>query len=217
MRVDSDVEREVIAELRNNADIEATTLACQVKDGVVRLRGFVRNRFQKHEAGRTAWGVAGVTAVANDIVVGPGPSGVPTDAEIAHGIVTRLKFWLPESWEQIKAVVEQGHVVLEGMVAWHYERDRAEGVARSVKGVSSVGNSIRVVPLVAADAVGQAIEEAFLHRAEEDAHRVAVNANGTEVTLRGRVRTWEEREQAQRSAWSAPGVTKVTNNLRVRP
>jgi len=75
MSVDSDLEGDVIAALRHNPEIEATALACRVKDGVATLRGYVRSLFQKHEAGRTAWAVAGVVAVANHIVVGASRAG----------------------------------------------------------------------------------------------------------------------------------------------
>jgi osmotically-inducible protein OsmY len=217
MRTDSDIKRAVQAELKHDWEVDDRDITVAVNEGVVTLSGSVRSLFQRHEAARSVRRVQDVTVVANELAVRLCDDGKRTDREIGYDIVAGLKFWLPASWENISAVVHDGHVVLEGSVDWQQQRERAEDVARGVKGVESVGNSIRVVPLVAAENIKLRIEDAFRRDAEVAASRVAVNANGTEVTLRGRVRTWAEREEAQRSAWSAPGVTKVTNNLRVRP
>jgi osmotically-inducible protein OsmY len=217
MKSDRDIKHAVEAELKSDWEVDDRDIAVTVNDAVVTLSGSVRSLFQRHEAARSARRVHDVTAVANEIAVRLCDDGKRTDREIAYDIVAGLKLWLPRSWGNIKPLVQDGHVVLEGSVEWQQQRERAEDVARGVKGVASVGNSIRVVPLVAADNIKLRIEDTFRRDAEVAASRVAVNANGTEVTLRGRVRSWGEREQAQRSAWSAPGVTKVTNNLRVRP
>lgn len=217
MGAESDIKRAVEAELKSDWEVDDRNIVVAVNDGVVTLSGSVRSLFQRYEAARSARRVHGVSVVANEISVRLCDSSKRTDREIAYDIVAGLKFWLPRSWENIEPVVQDGHVVLEGSVDWQQQRERAEDVARGVKGVASVGNSIRVVPLVAAEDIKLRIEEAFRRNAEIAASRVAVNTNGTEVTLRGRVRTWAEREQAQRSAWSVTPVTKVTNNLRVRP
>lgn len=217
MKTDRDIQFDVEAELKWDPQIDETGIAVKVNAGIVTLTGYVHSFFHKYEAEQVAKRVAGVTAVANDILVRVSTDTRITDPDIARDAVAALQSYLPTSWANIKPVVREGHVMLEGSVPWHYQRERAETAIRGLKGVSSVGNSIRVVPLVAAVDVKQKIEEAFRRSAEIDAGHIAVDANGTEVTLRGEVSSWTEREQAQRSAWAAPGVTNVTNNLRVRP
>jgi osmotically-inducible protein OsmY len=106
--------------------------------------------------------------------------------------------------------------MLEGTVVWHHERDRAENAVRQLHGVLSVRNSISIRPQVAPAAIKQQIEEAFRRNAIIDAHRIDVDAQGDEVTLRGDVRSWAEHEQAQMTAWAAPGVANVRNELTIR-
>ncbi len=123
---------------------------------------------------------------------------------------------LPLTWEQIKPIVKQGTVGLEGTVEWHYQRERAESAIRRVAGVINVRNSIKIRPSLAPDHIKHRIQDSFRRLAQVDADRIVVDTAGSEVTLRGEVRSWSERDQAQRSAWSAPGVTNVTNELTVR-
>lgn len=215
MRLDSDIKRDVEAELRWSPDLDETDVAVKVNGGEVTLTGFVKNYLEKHQSEIAVRRVKGVTAVANDITVKP-LSGVPTDPEIARAAVEALKTDLPLSWQQIKPVVKDGHVALEGVVEWHYQRERAESAIRHLAGVTSVRNSIRIQPSLAPENIKHRIEDAFRRLAQVDADRITVATAGSEVTLRGEVRSWSERDQAMRTAWSAPGVTNVKNELAVR-
>jgi osmotically-inducible protein OsmY len=123
---------------------------------------------------------------------------------------------LPLTWEQIKPTVKEGRISLEGTVEWHYQRERAESAIRHLQGVVSVRNSIKIQPSLAPENIKHRIEDAFRRIAQVDADRISVDTHGSDVTLRGEVRSWTERDQAQRTAWSAPGVTNVKNELTVR-
>jgi osmotically-inducible protein OsmY len=159
--------------------------------------------------------VKGVTAVANDIQVQLVAEG-PTDPEIARAALVALELALPFNWEKVKPTVTQGRVSLEGEVQWHFQRETAETAVRRLAGVVSVANSIRIKPHVVPDNIKHRIEDAFRRIAAVDAKRISVEANGSEITLRGEVRSWAERDQAQQSAWSAPGVSHVENTITVR-
>jgi osmotically-inducible protein OsmY len=216
MRSDTEIQRDVEAELKWTPEVDDTDVAVKVKNGTVALTGFVRSSFQKYRAERAARRVKGVAAVANDIQV-RWLGTLPTDPEIARTAVTFLKSDLPSAAEQIRPMVHEGRVTLLGEVEWHYQRELAEKLMHRIVGVVSVRNSIHIKPKAAVEKdIRSRIETAFQRLADIDAHKITVEAAGSEITLRGEVRSWAERDQAQSTAWAAPGVTQVANELTVR-
>jgi osmotically-inducible protein OsmY len=214
MRSDSDIERDVKDELQWDPDLDATDIAVSVKGGVVTLAGYVKSYSDKHEAEVVAKRVAGVSGVANDRL--PTVDQRP-DPDIARDAASAIKAHLPFSSENIKVVVQSGWVTLEGRVEWQYQRQTAENAVCRIKGVKGVSNMIQLKPRVRPEEVKNKIEEAFRRNAELDANRIIVETNGSEVTLKGSVRSWIEREEAERVAWSAPGVTSVHDRIIVSP
>jgi osmotically-inducible protein OsmY len=219
MRPDSEIKHDVEDELRWEPNVDPTDIAVAVKNGVVTLTGFVRSYAEKFAAERAVKRVAGVVGVANDLEVRLPQTDERPDPEIAREVVANLKIWLPSSWEHIKAVVKNGWVTLEGEVEWNYQRDYAERAVRWIKGVKGVSNLIRLQPRLEPKPVEikQKIEEAFRRSALVDANRITVETHGGDVVLRGAVRSWAEREEAERAAWLAPGVTRVDNRIAVSP
>ena len=200
MRTDSEIKKDVEDELRWDPDIDATDVGVAVHNGVVALTGFVRSYMQKTQAERDAKRVAGVMAVANDIEVRLPYINKRPDPEIARDAAQNLQNELPYSSQFIKVTVNGGSLTLEGALEWNYQRERAEKAVRAVRGVIGVTDDIMLEPRVAASDVKRKIEDALKRSAELDASRISVEAMSSTVTLRGSVRSWAERTEAERAA-----------------
>ncbi len=216
MKTDNELKSDVDDELKWNPELNSTDIATQVISGAVTLSGFAQNYYEKHLAELTVKRVAGVIAVANDLMVRPRQADRIPDPELARHAVAALKMALPVDWPNIKILVHDGHIVLDGTVGWDFLRERTVAAIRRLRGVLDVRDSIRVLPAISATDIKGDIQEAFRRNATIDSEQVKVVVQGPEVVLRGEVRSWAERDQAYKTAASAPGVVKVVNELTIR-
>ncbi|OWJ56830.1 BON domain-containing protein [Paraburkholderia caledonica] len=215
MSADEDLKRDVENELKWDPDIDASDIGVAVKDGAVTLSGFARSFRQRRKAEEDATRVRGVRGVANDVEVRLPLINRPPDPEIVREIIAQLQVELPDAADTIKVVVRDGDVTLKGEVEWDYQRRRAADTALRASGVTGLTNEIEIKPKVEPDDLKRKIEDAFKRNAEVDAQNITVEAEGNNVVLRGTVRSWAEREEAERVAWLAPGVMRVDNRIAV--
>jgi osmotically-inducible protein OsmY len=215
-RSDKDLQANVTDELLFDSSIDAAHLVVLANGGVVTLSGDVGSLPERHTAKRAAMRVAGVQAVTVDIVVrDPGVSGAK-DSDIAEAANQMLSWAVDVPSDTVKAGVRDHVVTLSGTVNWQYQREAATRAVMYLKGVTAVANTIRLIATTpASDDLKAAIDGAILRNAQLDSHQIKADVNGAEVTLRGSVRSWAERRQAEKVSWSGSGVTSVRNHLTV--
>ncbi len=211
---DNDLRDIVMRQIEWEPEVESQDISVDARNGAVTLTGVVHGYFEKIAAERAAKAVFGVKAIVNDIEVKP---MTRTDPEIARDIleVLRLDATVPD--RRIKVAISNGLVTLEGTVDWNFQRDAAESCARKVHGVRGVSNLIHLVPTASPTAVKLKIEEALKRSAEVNAGKILVSAVDGTITLAGKVRSFFERDEAERVAWAAPGVTHVIDHIAVIP
>ena len=215
MKNDVDLQRDVFDELKWEPAVHSTDVGVIVKDGVVTLEGVVDSYPEKWAAERAAKRVSGVKALALELEVKLPGSGEQTDADIAEAAENALKWDVLVPQDRIKVTVEKGFLTLEGQVDWDFQRSAAKRAVQYLTGVKGVANAITVKPKVAPTDVKAQIEAALKRNAILDAQHIKVQANGGKVTLRGNVRSWAERDEAEAAAWAAPGVNEVTDFIAV--
>ena len=102
---------------------------------------------------------------------------------------------------------------------WQYQKSAAQFDVERLFGVKGVTNFVNLKPKQRVNAltVKSKIESAFKRSAEVDSARVKVEARDGQVILTGTVKSLSERDEAERAAWSAPGVTTVDDRIMVSP
>lgn len=212
-KTDSQLQHDVMAELEWEPSVDHADIGVAVNDGVVTLFGFVKSYPEKLFAEKATRRVAGVKAIAEEIKVRLASDPKTADHEIAKHILDMLVWNVAVPSDAIKVKVEHGWVTLSGTVDWFYQSDEARKVAGRVTGVTGVSNQITVKQHPQASDIKERIMAAFKRQADFDARSVTVATDGSTVRLGGKVRAWNERGIAERTAWAAPGVTMVVDNI----
>jgi osmotically-inducible protein OsmY len=215
-KTDLELKNDVLAELEYEPGVNITDIGVRVKDGAVALDGFVTNYSEKWNAVSATKRVAGVRAIADDIIVKLSTSLIRNDGEIASAAANQISWFSSIPKGAVQAVVHDGWLTLEGELEWGYQRSDVQDNVQLLTGVKGVTNLITIKSKLSAAGMRDAIEMALQRSALVDPDQIQVETSGTKVTLRGKVRNNAERDEAERVAWNAPGVWSVDNKIAVK-
>ena len=217
IRTDEAIQIDVLEELKWDTRVRPNEIGVAVKDGIVTLTGWVDSYLKKMAAEEAAHRVPGVKAVVNEIEVRLPGSAERTDADLAKAVLTALKWQAAIPAGTLDVTVSQGWVTLKGEVEFGFQKRFAERAVQRLSGVKGVTNLITVKPRLSPSDLKQQIERALIRNAETDARNITVEVQGSKVILRGTVRSYAEKQAAEDTAWSAPGVSEVDNRIVISP
>jgi osmotically-inducible protein OsmY len=222
MKSDSEIQKEVLQELKWDTRVEETEVGVEVDKGVVTLTGTVSSYVKRLAAQEAAHRVSGVLDVANDIQVKLPGNLARTDTEVAQAVRRALEWDVLVPDKRIQTTVANGWITLEGTVDLLREREDAERAVCNLIGVKGVSNKISVkASTVRPEEVRRKIEDALerhaQRQAEREAERIKVEVSDGTVSLSGNVRSWLEEQAVVNAVSHAPGVQKVNDRLRISP
>jgi len=218
MKTNEELQKDVMAELKWDPQLRDvyTQIGVAAKDGVITLSGLVDTYSRKIAAESAAQRVQGVRVVASDVTIKVSPIDVKTDTEIAEAVKNALKWNSAVNEDKIEVKIDRGVVYLDGEADWEYQRTSAQNSVEDLVSVKGVVNNIRIIPSeIDAKGIKSKIAQAFHRSATIDANAIKLEIIGSRVTLNGTVRSWVEKEEAERIAWSSPGVLVVDNQINI--
>ena len=215
MKTNLELQKDVQDELRWEPMLNAAEIGVAAKDGVITLSGTVDSYYKKQAAENAAKRVAGVKAVALDIEVKLPSSNFRNDTDIAKAAVDALKWNTIVPDDKIKLRVENGWVYIEGELDWQFQKSAARKCVEDLTGVRGVSNLITLKPKVSSSSIKENIKKAFQRNANVEADNIRIDTFDNKVVLKGTVHSWFERNEAEKAAWSAPGVLTVEDQLTV--
>ena len=215
MKTDSDLKKDVLTELSWDPLVPQARVGVAVNDGVVTLTGHLDTYAEKVASRRAAERVSGVKAIALEIDVVPMGIHERSDTEIATAVEHALGWNTSVPQDRVKVTVEKGWVTLSGELDWNFQRRAVERMVRPLKGVVGITDNIRLKALPISVNLSNRIQDALTRQAVREARRIEISMDGSVVTLHGRVHSWAERSAAEGATWSAPGVSRVNNQLTI--
>lgn len=217
MKSDSDLKQDVENELKWDPSVNEAHIGVGVDSGVVTLSGHVPSYREKFAAEAAAKRIYGVRAVADELDVRLPGSAKRTDADIALACAAALEGNSSIPKDKVKVVVSDGRATLEGELEFQYQKEAAVNAIRCVSGLVGIANNIRITRQATPADVKTKIISAFHRHADIDARRITIEEKDGAIVLSGSVRSWAEKDLAQKAAWSAPGISSVDNRLIVTP
>jgi osmotically-inducible protein OsmY len=213
MKGNEDLQKSVQEAIKWEPLLNAAEIGVIAKDGIVTLTGTVDSYAKKLEAEHATRNVAGVKAVVEKIEIVLSNTSKNSDTDIAKEVLNSFKWNWEIPVDKVKVKVENGWVSLEGELEWNYQREAVKRAVNNIAGVKAVTNKIVIKSETRDEIEKKDIVGALGRNSSIDNEDITVKVVGNNVTLKGIVHSFYEKNEAERVAWNAPGVSMVNNEL----
>ncbi len=217
MKTDLHLQSDIMEELKWDPRLNAAEIGVAVKTGIVILSGQVDSYSKKLLAEEAARRVKDVKGIVENITVQLSGSSQRSDADLAFAALNALKWHNAIPDKQIIVDVEKGWLTLEGTVDWQFQKDAALNAVKDITGLKGITNQITINPRINVPLIRESIREALERSADIEAERIIIETSGNKIILRGKARSWGERNEVERAVWCAPGVMEVEDDLIIAP
>jgi osmotically-inducible protein OsmY len=199
-----------------DSTIDDRRIAVQADDGQVTLTGSVPSYYEKVRAMEDAWTVGGVKALDNKLLVGLEGAAID-DIQLEQACRSALDHDRVVPKGSVTPTVRDGQVQLRGHVRNPFQRDAAEFVVGRLDGVLAIENLIAISSEPIPSDVADRVSKAFKRNAIIDDSKIKVSNDGHTIYLTGVVGSHAAMRAALDTAWQAPGVDDVVNDLVIVP
>ena len=217
MKQDQTIQLHVLEHLDWDPSVNAANIGIKVKDGVVTLEGHVPSYSEKLAALEITKTITGVLGLVDALEVELIGNMKRSDSDIARAALQALEWDEVVPSNQVKVVMSNSHLTLEGELEWQYQRLAAEKTVRSLRGIKHLTNAITLRHRVSPNDVKAKIEMALKRTAESDSEHITVETHDGTAVLRGTVHSFAARDEAELAAWAAPGITWVEDHITIKP
>ncbi len=216
---DQGIQASVIRRLQNENLRRGSNPEVTVSSGTVTLTGQLRNLWEKEATIEVVRKTDGVVTTISELTILKAES----DRAIADELTARvLRYDRYSLFDDISATVRDGMVLLQGNITDMTKARDIRDLAAHISGVQAVQNDLKQYPaLQSDDRVRDALaRQIFLNptllnygtQANPSIHLVVAYGK---VTLKGFVRSAQDRQQVETIARLVPGVLSVSNELQV--
>ena len=207
--------RDVRAALSWEPGLDPASIAVTADGGAISLHGSVEtlmNKFAAIDAARRVRGVTTVTALLSVLLPSSKRSADENILEAANATLAWDASLAPH---RVEVELDRGWITLSGKVSRQYQKEAAEQDVARLNGVLGVTNLIVVPPTLNVIGITDSIMRALHRTWLFDPKSVQVSAEGGAVCLTGEVRSPREKDLVVATAWAAPGVSSVKDDIRI--
>ncbi|WP_284653234.1 BON domain-containing protein [Flavobacterium terrisoli] len=214
MGTDAILKQQIEKALQSNTMLNSAEFEVMVQNGCVALTGYTDKYYKKEMARKIAKEVQGVKTVTEEITIVLNDNVKCSDTEIEFNISEKFRKNFGNSHKDIKIIVNDGYVRLEGQLKWKYQKDLANECIQYVMGIKQIVNNISI-PETRESVISEKDVFAAIYGDPSIITEIKIEIFGQRVILKGKVHNVEQKNLVTRLVRNVPKVKEIENFLTI--